>query len=69
MRENRPEIDNNFSATRNPTVFEGTKINGETVESIHKILSALILFDGKVIGVMQVPRKDETSASVGIEMN
>jgi hypothetical protein len=69
VRENRPEIDNNFSATRNPTVFEGIKINGETVESIHKILSAPILFDGKVIGVIHVSRKDETSASAGIEMN
>ena len=65
VRESRPEIDNNFSATRHTTVFEGVKINGETPEFIQKILSAPILFDGKVIGVIQVSRKGGTSDSAG----
>src|SRR5690348_9119762 len=42
VRESRPEIDNNFSATRHPMVFEGVRINGETPEFIRKILSAPI---------------------------
>jgi hypothetical protein len=53
-RESRPEIDNNFSAAKHATVFEGMKISGEPGETIHKIISAPILSDGKVIGVIQV---------------
>ena len=29
LRESRPEVDNDFSATRRPMVFEERKINGE----------------------------------------
>ena len=65
VRESRPEIDNNFSATRHPIVFEGTKIKGETPEFMQKILSAPILFNGKVIGVIQVSRKGGTTESAG----
>ena len=65
VRESRPEIDNNFRATRHAIVFEGVKINGETPESIQKILSAPILFNGKVIGVIQVSRKGGTPESAG----
>lgn len=65
VRESHPEIDNNFSATRHPIVFEGVKINGETPEFIQKILSAPILFDGKVIGVIQISRKGGSTSSVG----
>ena len=65
VRESRPEIDNNFSATRHSIVFEGVRLNGETPEFIQKILSAPILFNGKVIGVIQVSRKGGTSQSAG----
>jgi hypothetical protein len=65
VRESRPEIDNNFSATRQPMVFEGVKINGETPECIQKILSAPILHDGKVIGVIQISRKGANNSNVG----
>ena len=56
-RESRPEINNNFSAMRHATVFEGVKAATTTGESIQKIISAPILNDGKVVGVMQVSRK------------
>jgi len=64
-RDSRPEIDNNFANARHATVFEGVKINGESGESIQKIVSAPILLAGKVIGVIQVSRKGPDPASVG----
>jgi hypothetical protein len=65
VRESRPEIDNNFSAARHAVVFENIKLSGETPELIQKIISAPILFDGRVIGVIQVSRKGGNSASAG----
>jgi len=52
-RESRPEINNNFSAVRHATVFEGVKAATTTGESIQKIVSAPILNEGKVVGVIQ----------------
>ncbi|MGB7435608.1 MAG: GAF domain-containing protein [Candidatus Acidiferrum sp.] len=66
-RENRPEINNNFSAVRHATVFEGVKAATTTGESIQKILSAPIVNEGKVVGVMQVSRKGESPASAGVD--
>jgi GAF domain len=56
-RESRPEINNNFPAVRHATVFEGVKTATTKGESIQKIISAPILCDGKVVGVMQISRK------------
>jgi hypothetical protein len=64
-RESRPEIENNFAAARHATVFEGVKIAGESAEAIQKMISAPILVDGKVIGVIQVSRKGSNTASAG----
>jgi hypothetical protein len=64
-RDSRPEIDNNFGAARHATVFEGVKITGESPESIQKIISAPILLDGKVIGVIQISRKGLDHDSAG----
>jgi hypothetical protein len=64
-RDSRPEIENNFPAARHATVFEGVKITAEAAESIQKIISAPILAEGKVIGVIQISRKGETAASAG----
>ncbi|HYL83412.1 MAG TPA: GAF domain-containing protein [Candidatus Angelobacter sp.] len=64
-RDSRPEIDNNFGASRHATVFEGVKITGESPESIQKIISAPILLDGKVIGVIQISRKGPDPICVG----
>src|SRR5207253_9583128 len=46
-RDRLPEIENNFSAARHATVFEGVKITGEASEAIQKMISAPILLDGK----------------------
>jgi hypothetical protein len=64
-RESRPDINNNFSAVRHATVFEGVKAATTTGESIQKIVSAPILCEGKVVGVMQISRKGATATDVG----
>jgi GAF domain len=64
-RESRPEINNNFSAVRHATVFEGVKAATTTGESIQKIISAPILNEGKVVGVMQISRKGESPVTAG----
>ncbi|HEV2103196.1 MAG TPA: GAF domain-containing protein [Candidatus Acidoferrum sp.] len=66
-RESRPEINNNFSAARHATVFEGVKAATVTGESIQKIISAPILCEGKVAGVMQVSRKGGTAIEAGAD--
>ncbi|HEY6268811.1 MAG TPA: GAF domain-containing protein [Candidatus Acidoferrum sp.] len=66
-RDSRPEIENNFAAARHATVFEGVKITAEAAEAIQKMISAPILQDGKVIGVIQVSRKGANPASAGID--
>jgi len=65
VRDNRPEINNNFVAVRHATVFEGVKTATTTGESIQKIISAPILCDGKVVGVMQISREGATTAEAG----
>ena len=65
VRDSRPEIDNNFAVVRHASVFEGVKIDGESRDSIQKIISAPILLDGKVIGVIQISRKGPDAISVG----
>ncbi len=64
-RDSRPELDNNFAKSRHASVFEGVRVNGETVEAIQKIISAPILADGKVVGVLQISRKGPTVKGVG----
>lgn len=66
-RDNRPEINNTFSAVRHATVFEGVKAATTTGESIQKIISAPILFEGKVVGVMQISRKGGSLVSAGTD--
>jgi GAF domain len=64
-RESRPEINNDFAKVRHASVFEGVKAATTTGESIQKIISAPILYDGKVVGVMQISRKGGSVVSAG----
>jgi hypothetical protein len=64
-RDSRPEIENKFTAARHLTVFEGVKITAEAVESIQKMISAPILAEGKVVGVIQISRKGATATGAG----
>ncbi len=64
-RESRPEINNNFAAVRHASVFEGVKVGGEATEAIQKIISAPILSEGKVVGIIQISRKGKNTATAG----
>ncbi|HEV3374674.1 MAG TPA: GAF domain-containing protein [Candidatus Acidoferrum sp.] len=64
-RDGRPEINNNFSGARHATVFEGAKVGGEHGEAIQKIISAPLLSDGKVIGIIQISRKGANASFAG----
>lgn len=64
-RDGRPEINNNFSGARHATVFEGVKVGGESGEAIQKIISAPLLSDGKVIGIIQISRKGANASFAG----
>jgi hypothetical protein len=64
-RDSRPEINNKFPAARHATVFESVKAAAVSGESIQKIISAPILCEGKVVGVMQVSRKGSAPMEAG----
>jgi GAF domain-containing protein len=64
-RESRPEIVNNFAAVRHASVFEGVKIGSENAEAIQKIISAPILANGHVVGIIQVSRKGPNAMNAG----
>ena len=66
-REKKPEIYNNFAAMRHATVFEGVKAATTSGESIQKIISAPILNEGRVVGVMQISRKGDSPANAGAD--
>jgi hypothetical protein len=64
-RESRPDIQNSFSTVRHATVFEAVKAESLSATAIQKIISAPILFEGKVIGVIQISRKAASLAEAG----
>lgn len=66
VRERRPELVNNFNTTRHASVFEGVPL-GRHGESIHKIMSAPILNETDVRGVVQISRKGRSSADAGAD--
>ncbi len=67
VRESRPEIVDNFSTVRHASVFEGVKDESLNASAIQRIISAPILAEGKVIGVIQITRKTGTVAEAGPE--
>jgi hypothetical protein len=64
-KESRPEIDNKFAVARHASVFESVKVGDETAQAIQKIISAPILFEGKVVGIIQISRKAPNVAAAG----
>jgi hypothetical protein len=65
VRASRPDIVNKFSSVRHASVFEGVKAESLNTTAIQKIISAPILADGKVIGVIQIGRKAATVGEAG----
>lgn len=65
-REKRPEVINHFSVVPHASVFEAVPLQEEhRGDPIQKIMSAPMLHDKKLIGVMQISRKGPTSADSG----
>src|SRR6267143_5937572 len=64
-RDSCPEINNSFAGSPHVSVFEGVKVGGYSTEAIQKIISAPILSDGKVVGIIQVSRKGANPSLAG----
>jgi hypothetical protein len=64
-RDNRPEIINDFTSVKHASVFEGVKFAAEGAEVIQKIISAPILSEDRVVGVMQISRKGANAKIAG----
>ena len=66
IREKRGELVNNFSVYKHPTVFEAVDLSDqEKAAPIQKIVSAPMIVDGKVVGVLQISRKGKPGEMVG----
>jgi GAF domain-containing protein len=66
-RDKRPEVINNFSIARHPTVFEAVPLGPQRGDPIQKIMSAPIVMENKVTGVIQVSRKGKTMGAAGLD--
>lgn len=65
-REKRSEIINHFSVVPHASVFEAVPlIEEQRGDPIQKIMSAPMMLEKKVIGVIQVSRKGATAAEAG----
>jgi len=66
MRENRAEVINHFSVIPHSSVFEAVPISdGQPGEAIQKIMSAPLVFERKVVGVIQISRKANSAPEAG----
>ncbi len=68
-REKRPELINKFNLTPHASVFEGVPLGRGHGEQIHRIMSAPIVAEGKVVGVLQVSRKGTSPENAGAEFS
>lgn len=68
VRDKRPEMINNFSVVPHANVFEAVpQADRQRTDPVQKIMSAPILHDARVIGVVQVCRKGKTAADAGAD--
>jgi hypothetical protein len=66
IRDKHGEIVNNFSVYKHPTVFESVDVSEkEKAAPIQKIVSAPMVVDGKVVGVIQISRKGKAGDRIG----
>jgi hypothetical protein len=66
VRERRPEMTNHFSGVPHSSVFEAVPISEDKRGvPIQKIMSAPILLDKKVVGVIQISRKGASPSEAG----
>ena len=66
IRDKKGEIVNNFSVYKHPTVFEAVDLSEQAkAEPIQKIVSAPMMVEGKVVGVIQVSHKGTGGTALG----
>jgi len=66
VREKRAEVVNHFSVVPHSSVFEAVPVGEDQPgEAIQKIMSAPLVVDRKVVGVIQVSRKANAVAGAG----
>ena len=66
IRDKRGEIVNTFSGYKHPTIFESINLSEqERAAPIQKIVSAPMVAEGKVEGVVQISRKARPGEPVG----
>lgn len=66
-RDKRPELNNNFTTAKHPTVFEAIPLAQERGTPIQKIMSAPLIHEGKATGVIQISRKGKTPGAAGAD--
>jgi hypothetical protein len=64
-REKRADMENSFANSRHASVFEGVPLGVGPNEMIQKILSAAIVHEGEVAGVVQICRKGRNKQDAG----
>jgi GAF domain len=64
-RLRRPDVINNFTSLPHASVFEGVPLGRRYDESIQKILSAPVVRDNRVVGVVQLCRKGISTLDAG----
>lgn len=66
IRDKRGELVNNFAVYKHPTVFEAVDLSAEEkATQIQKIVSAPMIVEGKVVGVLQISRKARPGDPIG----
>jgi hypothetical protein len=65
VREKRADVENSFANSRHISVFEGVQLGAGQNEMIQKIMSAPILHNGQVAGVVQISRKGRNAQIAG----
>jgi len=64
-REKKAELANNFASVRHATVFEGVPLGRGEGKMIHKIMSAPLTAEDRVVGVIQISRKGRNALEAG----
>ncbi|MFZ0821903.1 MAG: GAF domain-containing protein [Candidatus Acidiferrales bacterium] len=68
-REKRTDVENSFANSRHATVFEGVPLGVGQNEMIQKIMSAPIIHEAGVAGVVQVCHKGRNKQAAGPDFN
>jgi hypothetical protein len=68
-REKKADVENSFANSRHASVFEGVPLGRRQDEMIQKIVSAPIVHEAAVVGVVQICRKGRNKQEAGADFN